>query len=118
MATYRVGEQQRAQLRRYLMRSAGGLGVVQLGIGAAFGRLGHALALLGVAAAVVVFFSVAARFSFTELNDEGIRTRAYAFRVDPVPGRKSPISASGGTGRALPFELEGSTVPGLPWVLR
>ena len=85
MTAYRLSEQQRAQAKRYFMRIFGVLAVVQVGLGLALRRWDSALAYPAMFAAVVLFVMATARFSFTELSDEGIRTRAFLFARRSCP---------------------------------
>lgn len=89
------------QTRRYLIRIVG-FGVVGVVAGLVFGRLVPALAFLGIPFAVAGFFAMTARFSFTTVSEEGIRTRMYIFRprscpwpqvadIDVRPGRTTTV---------------------------
>ena len=76
MYTYRLEEHQRSQLRRYFVRSMATLGVLPVGF-LIIGRFGTAFAFLVMFIGVVVLVSGTARFAFTTVDDEGIRSRAF-----------------------------------------
>jgi hypothetical protein len=80
-----LGELQRAQVKRYFVRLIGVLGVIQIGISLFIGWWNDALVFLAAMSAVALFVIGTARFAFTEVSDEGIRTRAFL-----LPRRSCP----------------------------
>jgi hypothetical protein len=72
-----LGELQRAQVKRYFVRLLGVSVVIQVGLSLIIGWWSDALLFVGVISAVAVLVIGTARFSFTEVTDEGIRTRAF-----------------------------------------
>lgn len=85
VTTYRLSELQRARAKRYFVRTFGFSAVVQIGFGLVLHRWDSALAYPAFGAVLVLSFMATARFSFTELSEEGIRSRAFLFARRSCP---------------------------------